>query len=931
MTGPAVGQQDGTLETRTAKVAARSGGRWRRALSVGAPLLLLLSLGAPAGGQYMLVARKDGAAAGLLYGAGLLAFLSILVVLWLLSPNRQPWRRARPRLPKPPALGVLSAILLLVSLATIHSAARVTLGVWVVSLLLALGAAAPRELLPVQLLVRWRSVVLSGWRTREVAAVSCILLVGAVLRLYDLAGVPSGIHGDETGEALVALSILEGKGPNPFGTAFFGDRALAFYLEAPFLAIFGRTVTAMRLFSAVAGVATLPAFYLLIRRLFGVRPALIAVALLAGSAVHVNYSRLGLNVNQIPLLTCLSLYCLRRGQESRRAFWWLASGILGGLAAYFAFGGVLVAATIALYLVYLLVTRHSDWRTWITGAACSGLGGAMALIPILPVQMVGQNDPYAEHAMSRLIFNKWEWVASTHQTSTWGGVLLGQLKANLLYFFTGHDFGPFYVFAGAPMLAAVLGPLVALGLALMLLRVRDDRYAMLALWFWTVVLVGGVLTINSPQSHRLLPAALAALAGVALVLDWLMEVGPRLVPSPLAPAFLVVSVALPVSAGYFDNANYFGAAAASRPWELERQQGQYAASLGPGYRAYSLGAPQLYFDSSVTHFLAPDVEGDSLLNPGLRLPLAIPSDRDLAFMVFPHMSQYLSLLRSLHPSAEMEEVRGNGGQVVFTALRVPKAEIARWQGLTARYGAVERIEPNAAALGGGAPTYPTEATWSGSIYVERGGSYRFQVKGPVSELLVDAAPVGGGQPLTLWPGWHSLQIKSRLPEAGSRVRLEWGPPDQPMSAVPTRWLDGRQLAGNLRGLWTAEGGTSVERRDRTIGFRNLGELFGSQGPVSVQWEGSLNAPRDGEYGFGLRSTGQSAITLDGRSVVMNGGDNRANQQTTGIVRLTAGYHSISVRYAGPREGGLLEALWSVPGGSLSVIPPEAFVPPGIAP
>lgn len=931
MARSAAGQEDDALETRRAKIATRSGGRWHRLLGVTAVLSLLLSLSAPAGGQYMLVARNDRAAAALLYGVGLVAFLSCLAVRRAMSPSRKPCRIAIPRLPRPPAIAYVSAILLVVSLATIHSApARVPLAAWAISLILALVAAAPAGPLLGRLRVRWRSVAAAGWLTREVVAAGCIVLVGAVLRLYDLAGIPSGIHGDEAGEALIAVSILEGKGPNPFGTAFLGDRSLFFYLEAPFVALFGRTVTAIRLFSALVGVATLPAFYLLMRSLFGVRPALIALALLAGSAVHINYSRLGLNVSQIPLLTCVSLYCLRRGQESRTAFWWLASGILGGFAVYFAFGGVLVPVTVALYFVYLLLTRRSEWRAWTTGGAFSALGGAMALIPI-PVYMVGQNDPYAEHAMSRLIFNNWEWVSATHRTSTLEGVLLGQLKANLLYFFTGRDFGPFYGFAGAPMLAAVLGPFVALGLALMLLRAMDDRYAMLALWFWTVLLLGGVLTINSPQSHRLLPAALAALAGVALVLDWLMDVGPHLVPGRLAPAFLVISVALPVIAGYSDSANYFGPALASKPWEWDTRHGQYVASLGPGYRVYSLAAPQLYFDASVTRFLAPDVEGDSLLNPGLRLPLAVPSDRDLAFMVFPNMSQYLPLLRSLYPSAEMEEVRGGGNQVVFTALRVPRAEIARWQGLTARYGGIERVEPDAAHLGEGAPAYPVEATWSGSIYVERGGSYRFQAEGPVSELLIDGAPVSGDRPLTLWAGWHSLQIEGRLPDAGSRVALKWETPDRPMSVVPTHWLDARQLAGNLRGLWATEGGTTAERRDRTIGFRNLGELFGGQGQVSVQWEATLNAPTDGEYGFGLRSTGQSAITIDGEAVVPNGGDRWANRQTTGSVRLAAGSHSLGVSYTGPGDGGFLEVLWSVPGGTPTVIPPEALGRPGIAP
>ncbi len=405
-----------------------------------------------------------------------------------------------------------------------------------------------------------------------------------------------------------------------------------------------------------------------------------------------------------------------------------------------------------------------------------------------------------------------------------------------------------------------------------------------------------------------------------------MTVGPRLVPSRLAPIFLVASVALPVIAGYNDIANYFGPALASKPWELETQQARYLASLGSGYRAYSLAAPQLYFDSSVTRFLAPGVEGDSLLNPGLRLPLAASADRDLAFLVFPNMSEFLPILLSLYPSARMEEVREGGGRPVFTALRVPKVEIARWQGLTARYGAVERMEANAAFLGGGAATYPAEATWSGSIYAERAGSYRFQADGPVSALLIDGTPAGGDRQPTLWAGWHSLQIKGRLPDARSRVRLAWQPPDQPMSVVPTRWLDARQLAGNLRGLWNAGGGTIVERRDRDIGFRNLGELFGGEGPISVQWEGTLRIPADGEYELSLKSTGQAAITVDGKSVVTNGGDNPGNRQTSGDIRLAAGPHPFGVRYAGRREGGLLEALWSVPGGTPVLIPPEAFVP-----
>ena len=299
----------------------------------------------------------------------------------------------------------------------------------------------------------------------------------------------------------------------------------------------------------------------------------------------------------------------------------------------------------------------------------------------------------------------------------------------------------------------------------------------------------------------------------------------------------------------------------------------------------------------MTRFLAPNVEGDNVVNPGLRLPIAVPSDRDLAFLVFPHMSHYFPLLQSLYPSGEIEEIRGTDGKVVFTALRVPKAEIARWRGLAATYQGVKRIEPDAATLGESAPTYPTDAVWSGSIYVEREGSYRFNASGPVSELLIDATPVRETQQLTLWTGWHSIQIKGRLSEDESRVALE-APAAQPMMVVPERLLDARRLTRNLRCVSNADGPPIVERRDRTIGFRDLGELFSGQEQASIQWEGIINPPAEGEYVFSLRSTGETSITIDGRPVVTNDGDQWAKYQTIGTAYLTDESHTFSIRYSG---------------------------------
>ncbi len=83
---------------------------------------------------------------------------------------------------------------------------------------------------------------------------------------------------------------------------------------------------------------------------------------------------------------------------------------------------------------------------------------------------------------------------------------------------------------------------------------------------------------------------------------------------------------------------------------------------------------------------------------------------------------------------------------------------------------------------------------------------------------------------------------------------------------------------------------------------------------------------DGEYEFGLRSTGQTKLTIDGKSVVTNDGDNWATWTKTGTVRLPAGSRSFSVSYSGRQKGGILEAFWTPPGGRSCLIPPEAFGP-----
>ena len=230
---------------------------------------------------------------------------------------------------------------------------------WLISLLAAVGLCA----LPFVSARRWRGLQarLSEYLPEIALVVGLVILAGA-LRLPFLESLPSGIHGDEGEFGTIAAAVAHHHGPAPFGVAFLGDPAMYLYVVAPFVAALGSTMEAIRLPSALAGVATIPILYFQTRDLFGRRAAAIATFLLVTSTVHIHFSRLAINVIEVPLFASLSLWLLARGICRRDDRWYLLAGMAGGLGFYFHFGARLIAPILVLVLLGQFVFARSAWR-----------------------------------------------------------------------------------------------------------------------------------------------------------------------------------------------------------------------------------------------------------------------------------------------------------------------------------------------------------------------------------------------------------------------------------------------------------------------------------------------------------------------------------------------------------------------------------------
>ena len=91
-------------------------------------------------------------------------------------------------------------------------------------------------------------------RWAEVTLLVLILALAAGFRLYRIGQVPPGPHYDEAANLLDVVDVLHGH-PMVFSPRSYGREMLLMYLASPLVALLGPTTLAMRLPTALAGVA----------------------------------------------------------------------------------------------------------------------------------------------------------------------------------------------------------------------------------------------------------------------------------------------------------------------------------------------------------------------------------------------------------------------------------------------------------------------------------------------------------------------------------------------------------------------------------------------------------------------------------------------------------------------------------------------------
>lgn len=339
---------------------------------------------------------------------------------------------------------------------------------------------------------RWRP----SW---TLAAVIGLILIGFLFRFWQLEQMPSEMTSDHVEKLLDVHDLDTGQRP-VFFVRNTGREPWQFYWTLAFIRLFGLETKffALKLGTAVVGLATLPGVFLLGRELFGRWVGLWATLFVAVASWPVILSRIGLRFPFAPAVTAWSLFFLLRGlRDVRRNDFILLGLSLGiGLHGYTAFRAMPLAVVVCWAIALLFRPRTLSVRPshLLRYAALTIVIATVVFIPLGRVSLERPDDFWRRSA-SRLFDPNHPAPDGPFVT------LVKNVKDLALMFNWQGDSVWVNTLANRPMLDPLLGGLLILGLVIALWRGLQDPIPLFLLLSGLILLLPSALSLAYPVEN----------------------------------------------------------------------------------------------------------------------------------------------------------------------------------------------------------------------------------------------------------------------------------------------------------------------------------------------------------------------------------------------------------------------------------------------
>lgn len=479
-----------------------------------------------------------------------------------------------------------------------------------------------------------------------------IIFFAFALRFYSLSTIPPGIHGDEAEFGIRELLVNQSPLTNLFTIfdphSLFNYSFLSFWIQGLFLKMFGATVFGIRASSAFAGVATVVCFFYLAKLLFkNIFLSLLITFAFATSHWHIAYSRLALNNSWTPLFIVLITYFFYKGILEKRKLDFIIAGVVLGLSLYFAQANRAFPLIVFLWSLGMLFNRKESFKTSLINIFLTFLLAGLVVSP-LAYYYAKDMSIFSSRIETVSIFNNLPEYYARYNVDNVYEVILWQFTKTLKVFNIGGDIGFFFYGYTAGLLAPIAGVFAAVGLFLSLLKIKSTRHFVSIVWFFTIIVLGGVLTIDAPSSQRLLAVIPVLFLFIGITAEQLLRIKSHYIK--------ILLVLLFVLNGLWDYKIYFidyiHSQAGWAQKEPATQIAYYLKSLGPDWKVYMLRENTwLFFNHGTIRFLNPEIKGEDVDNSLDVIPNKEPTKKNIVY-IMPHGSPSLHMLKNVYPKGQ---------------------------------------------------------------------------------------------------------------------------------------------------------------------------------------------------------------------------------------------------------------------------------------
>ncbi|MEM7799696.1 MAG: methyltransferase domain-containing protein [Chloroflexota bacterium] len=445
-----------------------------------------------------------------------------------------------------------------------------------------------------------------------------LFVAALALRLYNIGTHPFIMSGTEANIGLEARELAGGAMRNPFGTGAVTNPALPFYFIGQFLRFWGNQLLGLRFISAVMGALSVPVVYFAGHRFFSPTVGLSAALILLGNHLFFHYSRLGLTNIWDPffVLSASLLVALAWQREERRL--WLMAGLISGLSAYLFTASRVLPFVLLTLIVVVGLTDFYKLRRNLNHILVAAL---LCLIVTIPITRFYMNDPivFTQRA-DQLGILQTNWIETTaaQNNQPTNSIWLDQIWRATSALWNADDLSTYYG-AERGFFNFLTGVFLIVGTALCLRRLWQLPAIFLLAPVAITIIIGGVLLIETPSSHRYLIAIPFGAILTAIGIDWMIK--RFIITNPESPRYRSLLLAgmliIPLLLISADLLFYFGVYRSAEPppfgdrnTEIAHRVADYLNTLdsSSNHVVYFHAEPAMYASFPTLPFLAPQFE-----------------------------------------------------------------------------------------------------------------------------------------------------------------------------------------------------------------------------------------------------------------------------------------------------------------------------------